>query len=205
MIFIFLDTSSDNLIISLLKNYKILSTKEIKSLNDHSSYIIKLIKEILDENSINIKDISKIFCTVGPGSFTGTRIGVTVAKTLAFSLNKKVVPISSLKQYIFGHQDYDYIIPVVEDKRGIYYSIYNSNYKELFEEKYVLKDLFFEEIKKLNGNVLLISDNDYKNYKCVRKKIDIESMIKFYDSFDGINAHELKPNYIKKIEVESKL
>lgn len=195
MIFLFLDTSSDNLVVSLLKNKKLLSTKMIKSLNDHSSYIVKTVREILNENNIKINDISKIFCTIGPGSFTGTRIGITVAKTIAWSLKINVVAVSSLKQYIFEYSNYDYYVPVIEDKKGLYFSVYDKNYNEILSEKYIDKELLNDYLKEYKGKIKIINED---------KKINVEKLVEYYDS-DGINPHKLKPNYIKKIDAESKL
>ena len=194
MIFLFLDTSSENLVVSLLKDNKVIETNTIYSLNDHSTYIVKTIREILNNNNIKINELDKIFCTIGPGSFTGTRIGITVAKTIAWALNIKVVPISSLKQYIFSYDNYDYYIPVIEDKKGMFFAIYDKNYKEIESEKYILKEEFDNYISNYQ-NSIIIKD----------KNIDVLKMINYYISNEGINPHELKPNYIKRIEVESKL
>ena len=194
MIFLFLDTSSENLVVSLLKDNKVIETNTIYSLNDHSTYIVKTIRDILNNNNIKINELDKIFCTIGPGSFTGTRIGITVAKTIAWALNIKVVPISSLKQYIFSYDNYDYYIPVIEDKKGMFFAIYDKNYEEIESEKYILKEEFDNYISNYQ-NSIIIKD----------KNIDVLKMINYYISSEGINPHELKPNYIKRIEVESKL
>lgn len=195
MIFLFLDTSFDNLVVSLIKNKKVIETKTIKSQNDHSSYLVKIIREILKNNDIKINEISKILCTIGPGSFTGTRIGITVAKTIAWSLNINVVPVSSLKQYIFEYSDYDYYVPVIEDKKGLYFAVYDKNYDEISSEKYIDKELLNDYLKEYKGSIKIINEN---------KKINIDKIVEYYDS-DGINPHKLKPNYIKKIDAESKL
>jgi tRNA threonylcarbamoyl adenosine modification protein YeaZ len=110
MISLFLDTSSKKLEVILIKDNEILSKKELESINDHASHLVPFIDEILKDNDLTTKDINKTFVVNGPGSFTGTRIGVTVGKTLAYSNNTKVIPVSSLKQYIFGNTGYDYYV-----------------------------------------------------------------------------------------------
>ena len=71
------------------------------------------IERILKENNLTTKDINDIYVVNGPGSFTGTRIGVTVGKTIAYSNNNKVVPVSSLKQYIFSNTGYDNYVSII--------------------------------------------------------------------------------------------
>ena len=116
MISLFLDTSSKKLVVILVKDKEIIGKKELESINDHSSYLVPFIKELLDLNNIKTNDINKIFVVNGPGSFTGTRIGVTVGKVLAFSNNIPVIPVSSLKQYIFSLENYDYYVSIIKDK-----------------------------------------------------------------------------------------
>ena len=86
MISLFLDTSSKKLTIYLLKDNTILYEKVLETKNDHATYFVSLIDEALKENSMETKDIDKIYVVNGPGSFTGTRIGVTVGKTISEGL-----------------------------------------------------------------------------------------------------------------------
>ena len=206
MICLFLDTSSDELTVSLVKDNKLLFEKSILTKNDHSSYLVSTIRHALDENNLSVKDINKVFVTVGPGSFTGTRIGVTVAKTLAWSLGINVVPISSLEQYIYNYKGYDYYVSIIEEKHdNLYYCIYDDKYNKICDEIFCKKDQMLENISDLTGNVLLISNENYDGYTTLNRKINSVELINNCINNEEINPHLLKPNYIKKIEVESKL
>ena len=197
MISLFLDTSSKKLVVILVKDNEILSKKELESINDHASHLVPFIDEILKENNMTTKDIDKIFVVNGPGSFTGTRIGVTVGKTLAYSNNINVIPVSSLKQYIFSKEGYDYYVSIINDKNNrLYYGIYDKDYNDIIIDKYSTKDIFDKDISKLEGNILTIDENN--------QELDILKLIDYYKDKD-INAHELKPNYLKKIDAESML
>ena len=197
MISLFLDTSSKKLEVILVKDNEILSKKELESINDHASHLVPFIDEILKENNITTKDIDKIFVVNGPGSFTGTRIGVTVGKTLAYSNNINVIPVSSLKQYIFSKEGYDYYVSIINDKNNrLYYGIYDKDYNDIIIDKYSTKDIFDKDISKLEGNILTIDENN--------QELDILKLIDYYKDKD-INFHELKPNYLKKIDAESML
>ena len=80
MICLFLDTSSELLKVSLLKDENVIYDKELITKNDHSSFLIPFINEAFKDNSINFTNLDRIIVCVGPGSFTGTRISITAAK-----------------------------------------------------------------------------------------------------------------------------
>ncbi len=204
MIFLFLDTSSDNLVVSLLRDNEIINEKRITSLNDHSSYLAVTIREVLNESNIKLTDINKILVAVGPGSFTGTRIGITTAKTIAWALNIKVVPVSSLKEYIFSYSGYDYYIPLEEDKKGSYVCVYDKEYNEVTSESYLHNEELIPFISKYK-NALIISNKNYDGLNVKEKVLDTQKLINYYKDCEEINPHNLKPNYIKKIDAESKL
>ena len=197
MISLFLDTSSKKLVVILVKDNEVLSKKELESINDHASHLVPFIDEVLKENNMTTKDINRIFVVNGPGSFTGTRIGVTVGKTLAYSNNIKVVPVSSLKQYIFSKTGYDYYVSIINDKNNrLYYGIYDKDYNDIIIDKYSTKEVYDKDISKLSGNTIIIDDNN--------QDLDILKLIDYYKDKE-INAHELKPNYLKKIDAEEML
>lgn len=206
MICLFLDTSSDNLIVTLLKNDNIIFEKSITSLRDHSTYLVSVIDEALKSNSIEPKQIDKIFVGIGPGSFTGTRIAITVAKTLAYSFNIDLIPVSSIEEFIYDVNGYDYYVPVLEEKKDmLYFSIFDKSKKRIIEDTYASREELLDYLKKYNGKIVIISDHIYEGYDLVPKKINVCEMVKNIKNNKAINPHNLKPNYIKRIEVESKL
>ena len=93
------DTSLDKTYIVLGEGNEILSSIEIKSdeKNYHSAYLISTISEILKKNGKTPKDIKKVGVNVGPGSFTGIRAGVTVARVLAQETGAATFGVSSLE------------------------------------------------------------------------------------------------------------
>ena len=205
MISLFFDTSSKNLTVYLVKDNNILYEKELETINDHSKYLVPFIDEALKINNIESKDINKVYVVNGPGSFTGTRIGVTVGKTFCYSNNINVIPVSSLKQYIFSESNKDYYVSIIKDKGNrVYYGIYDKDYDDIVTDKYNYIDVFKEDISKLNGNIVYISNEDIEGIKVNKPKLDIIKLIDYYKN-DEINPHFLKPNYLKKIEVEEKL
>ena len=204
MISLFLDTTTKKLVVILVKDNEIIGKKELESINDHASYLVPFIDEVLSDNNLTTKDINKIYVVNGPGSFTGTRIGVTVGKTLAYSNNMKVIPVSSLKQYVFSETGYDYYVSIITDKNNMYYGIYDKDYKDIIKDKYSTKEIFLKDISTLTGSTLFISENDVPEIEVVKPKLDILKLMEYYKD-DEIDSHSLKPNYLKKIDAESLL
>ena len=79
---LFIDTHNELIKIILFKDGKILTDKEKMSNMQHSVYTMPMIEEILKENNIESSNLNEIIVVNGPGSFTGVRIGVTIAKTM---------------------------------------------------------------------------------------------------------------------------
>ena len=153
------DTSTLNLSIALLKNGVLLAESETSALK-HSSGLLPEIDALLKRSGLRIDDISAFCVGLGPGSFTGLRIGVTTMRGLAFSLKKPVIGISSmdcLAYNLLGRKGI--ICPAIDAKQNKVYSrIYKSNGKEIKPAgKFLLlgiKDL----LKKLKGEVIFIGD-----------------------------------------------
>ena len=204
MISLFLDTSSKKLVVILVKDKKIIGSKELESINDHASHLVPFIDELLKDNNITTKDINKIFVVNGPGSFTGTRIGVTVGKVLAHSHDIPVIPVSSLKQYIFSLENYNYYVSIIKDKNNrMYYGIYDKDYNDIVVDKYQTKDVFMKDIENLT-NAVFISEEEIEGINTIKPILNINKLIEYYKDKE-INAHYLKPNYLKKIDAEDKL
>lgn len=202
MISLFLDTSSKTLSVYIVKDNDIIYEKNITTNNDHSKYLVPSIDEGLKLNNLKPNDVNKCYVVTGPGSFTGTRIAVTVGKTFCYSNNINVIPVSSLKQYIFSLDNYDYYVSVIKDKGNrLYYGIYDKDYNDIVTDKYNYLEVFEEDISKLKGKIAIISE---EGENTIKPKLDVIKLMEYYKDSE-INPHYLKPNYLKKIEVEEKL
>lgn len=209
MICLFFDTSSDLLKVSLIKDDKIIFDKELHTKNDHSSYLVPTIDEAFKSNNIDFKELDEIIVGNGPGSFTGTRISIAVAKTYAFSFNIPVYMISSLEELIYDNDGYDFYVPIIEEKKdNLYFSIFDKDKKRVMDDTYSSTEYMYKKLEELDGKILLISlsDKEYEKYDTVKAIINALNIMKNIDvNNEKVNPHLLKPNYIKKIEAEAKL
>lgn len=192
MTYLFIDTCN-SFIISIVKNNEIIYINKDSSNTDTSSKVMPIIDEAFRNTNLNIKDIDKIFVVNGPGSFTGIRVGVTIAKTISYCLNIPLIKLSEL-ELLATTPTSNYNVPVIDARRGyVYGAIYDKDLNIYFNESHIL----FEELKTKLPSDYNIVDN-YDN-------IDLIKLIKKHENDNPINPHELKPNYLKNTEAEEKL
>ncbi len=178
---LFIATHTELITIALkTKDNLFIKTKE--SEYSHSIYTMPMIEEIFRENNLNVKDLDEIVVVNGPGSFTGIRIGLSIAKTIAYALNLKIHTISSLKAYLISSDINEDKMAVIEDNKGYYICAFDKDNNTIVEETY-------------------LEENPY-TYKEVDYKLDINKIIDYCNKFESENPHHIKANYIKKIEVE---
>lgn len=201
---LFIDTSSSYLNVAIIKD-NVVYEKKLEYINEHSKYAMSTIELLFTENNIKPKDIDTIMVVNGPGSFTGLRIGVTIAKTYSWSFNLKLIPISTLKAYALSYSNYNYYVSVIDARRNfVYASIYNSNYDELLKETYISINDLYEKIKDLK-NIKLIGNINIKDINHTIPNLNIKNIYDYYKDEMGVNPHSLVPNYLKKVEAEEKL
>lgn len=200
MISLFIDTSISFPTISLIRDNEVLYEfhEEIKS--DMSSKILPIIDEGLKKSNLTLNSINNIFVVTGPGSFTGVRIGVTIAKTIAWSVNKKIIPISSLEFMATTNTNKDYVIPMIDARRGnVFAGIYTNTLECVMSDALISLEELLKD--KLDNYELVSYDNIQSAIKPVPNVI---KMIDKHINEKGINPHELKPNYLKLTEAEEK-
>ena len=111
MISLLIDTATSNLTVSIIKEQDILYKYQENILSDMSSKLLPIIDSGLKDLNLKLNNIDKIFVVNGPGSFTGIRVGVTVAKTIAWTLKKDIIPLSSLELMATTNTDKKYLVP----------------------------------------------------------------------------------------------
>ena len=94
---IILDSSNTELSIGLVKEGILLDSTSYEAWQQQSEFMVKELAVLLDKYKVKNEDIKDIIVSIGPGSYTGVRISLTIAKTIATALNVDIYPVSSLR------------------------------------------------------------------------------------------------------------
>ncbi len=179
---LFIDTHLNDIAVILYQNGKMIKKEIIKNVKEHSRLLMPIIQK-----NINKNQLESIIVVNGPGSFTGVRLGVTVAKTLAYTLDIPIRTITSLECIALSTLEENKIVGF-SDKNGYYIGIFDNDLNLIGDYAYLTNSEYEEYSKKYD--VIYVEDLDYK------KIIDYALKKK------SINAHQVNPLYVKKINVE---
>lgn len=210
---LFIDSSRKSLSVALAEEDKLLFVSNVNSYSKHSNFLMNEIKSILSKSNLKIYDIDNIVVLNGPGSFTGIRVGVTIAKTICWTLSKKLYQLNNLEALKVGINN-DMVISVIPDKSSnSYVGIYNLNDSV---EAYLWVDDELFNIENKNITIVSMEENDFVN--SLKEKLSFNNnvnvnIIKDYDYLKvinyaflkgNINPHLAEPIYLKKIDAEKK-
>lgn len=136
-----LDTSTTHLSLAIMDGEKVLAAFHEKVDRNHSSLLVPMIDKVLKKARVKIGDIGGFCIGVGPGSFTGLRIGVATVKGLAYSSRKPVVTVPTFDAVAMNAAGFEGVICVVLDarKNKVYAALYKSDRKGIKKiSKYLL-------------------------------------------------------------------
>ncbi|MDO8886010.1 MAG: tRNA (adenosine(37)-N6)-threonylcarbamoyltransferase complex dimerization subunit type 1 TsaB [Candidatus Oleimmundimicrobium sp.] len=176
MLLLAFDTSSDFCTVAIGKKDVLLGERSIYAPQGHMQKLLPLVDSLLSDVGCDIRDIDVVAVGLGPGSFTGVRIGVSIAKGLAQGLKKPIIGISSLDALAKNLSlDSGLVCAVVDAKRKEVYScLYKcsnegiqrlTNYEALSSEK------LSDKLNNINqdGEIILVGDG-LKLYGSLFKK-----------------------------------
>lgn len=185
-----IDTCTKKANVSLKNGNKIVD-KSVDNEITHSEKLLPLVNEILNENNVNITDINYLATSIGPGSFTGIRIGIATVKAFAKILNKPVFTSSSLDMFAYSNINNlpDYVLSVMDAKNNrIYYCLYQVEKHILDNETIpVLKPLLDYSNDVIDVALVKISDllsNDLSAINIVGDCVEKYKKL-FINSFDS--------------------
>ena len=213
MITLFIDSSRKSLSVALVNCDKLLFVSNVDSHSKHSNFLMNEIKNILNKRNISIYNVDNLVVSNGTGSFTGIRVGVTIAKTICWALSKKLYQLNNLEALKVGVQD-EVVICVIPDKvSDSYVGIYTKDNK--FED---YTSITSEFLKFDNKSITIVSleENDFANTLKNKLENNNDVKIRFINQYDylkvvnyalskeSINPHLAEPVYLKKIDAEKK-
>ncbi|MBP3040177.1 tRNA (adenosine(37)-N6)-threonylcarbamoyltransferase complex dimerization subunit type 1 TsaB [Bacillaceae bacterium Marseille-Q3522] len=218
-----IDTSNSPLGIALLKDNKVLGEYLTNVKKNHSIRVMPAIEKLMHDCEVTPEQLTKIVVAKGPGSYTGVRIGVTIAKTLAWTLQIPLVGISSLEVAAStGRYFHGFIVPFFDARRGqIYTGLYEFKKGDLHvicEDTLVQCEEWASFLTKKNRPILLVG-NDLPLHRETFAKVLGEDVT--YASVTELNPrpaelallgkekpgeeiHSFVPNYIRLAEAEAK-
>ncbi len=219
-----IDTSNDELGIAIAKDDKIIGELITSSKQDHSTRLMPAIVDMMSRTNMNQTELDAIIVTHGPGSYTGSRIGITTAKTMAWALNIPIYTVSSLALLAMnGQLSSHYICPFFNARRGL---VFTSLYKwegtrlvEVERERNVLMDDWLDQLQDYDEPILFISPHVDMFEKNINEKMkeraivitdalqrpfpsNMFTMLKWINSVD---VHQVAPNYLRRTEAEANL
>jgi tRNA threonylcarbamoyladenosine biosynthesis protein TsaB len=127
-----------------------------------------MIKVVVERAGIGMKQIGAVTVSCGPGSYTGLRVGVATAKSIAYSLHIPLVPISSLYALAYAVQETSpdpvYALPMIDARRmEVYCSLFDPALRRTWEEKAVILDVDFAQVLKgVQGPIIAVGDGAVK-------------------------------------------
>lgn len=192
MVTVLLDSSNTNLSVGIAKDNLLLDYVSYEAWQRQSEFMIVELNKLLEKHNIDKSEIKEVIVAKGPGSYTGVRIAITIAKTIALALSAKLYAVSSLRVQKDGTCP---SICLINARSGrSYVGVYQ-------DQKILLDDCIMKNDDVLN----YINDHpDYSvcgdtKYLAIEGKEtnNLQAMLDLKESLDSINPLALKPVYMK--------
>ena len=197
MISLLLDSANRDLNIGLSQDDKIIDRISYTAWQRQSELMVKEIDVLLKRNNLSAKDIDEVVVTIGPGSYTGIRIALTIAKTLAFALNIKIYAISSLAAQRIGGQKTIAVINARSNRS--YVAIYDGDGTILVEEKVWPNDELLGWVNNGNRDFVVSGDAKYLGIDAYNPDV-LQGMLEARKDTTAVdNVLTLKPIYLKDL------
>jgi tRNA threonylcarbamoyladenosine biosynthesis protein TsaB len=142
-----IDSSTEQASVSISKDGNILSMLSNGVQKDHATFLHTAIEKLTIQCGISLVNMSAIAVTIGPGSYTGLRVGLAAAKGLCYALNKPLITLSTLKamaRQAVMQQDFPekyYYCPMIDARRmEVFAALYNADMQELMPASAVIID-----------------------------------------------------------------
>ena len=217
-----IETSGEVCAVALLENQTLIKEEIIDDKNTHSVKLMPLLDKLLKETNTKISDIDLFACDIGPGSFTGIRIGVSSTKAFLDVTNKKAVGITSLETLAYNVETDEIVCSLIDAKNeNVYYGFFkkeNDMYIKLDNLGFDNINNIIEVAKQKNKKIFFIGNGSiaYKDMiesKIEKVKVVLEkeknklnarniALAAYYKSLEAVDSNNLKPIYLRPSSAE---
>lgn len=217
-----IDTSNQVMSIALMEDNNMIGELTTNIKRNHSERLMPAIDELMEEVTWQPEELDRVAVAEGPGSYTGLRIGATIAKTLAWTMQKELVAVSSLKVLAANRVSSSLIVPLFDARRGnIYTGLYRyeeGNLKQVEPDTHMSSEKWARHLANMNEPVELIGQDVEKHVQTfqeiLRDQVQVApqkdhlpkaSVLGWLAAEEQpIDVHTFIPNYLKLAEAEEK-
>ena len=207
-----IETSGDLCSVAVAQDENVFIELNYLKKHIHSEKILSMIETVLGSSSIKIEELKAIAVSIGPGSFTGLRIGLSAVKGIAFGLNLPLIPVPSEQALAYQISRYlpdgtKFSVTINASSDDVYYSKFIKE-KKIINSVEPLRLVEKSELSGLSKNELVfgnIEDNDIIKLNYILNASGIATWAYLFGkdllTFD---YDYLEPNYFKKFVVKGK-
>lgn len=160
------DTSTPFPSVAILEDKRVLAETNLDIGLKHSSHLIPVIDELLKMTGMKLEDIDIIGATIGPGSFTGIRVGLATAKALCFALNIGFSPVISLDALALKEKESQKLIAAIDAKKGeVFMAEYRKGQRIWGPYNAPIEELW------MRGPALFIGDGAFRFRELIEKNL----------------------------------
>lgn len=193
-----IDTSSKICSVALLENDEMMDEMNLDNGKTHSENLMPIVAELLEKNHLKLTDIDLISCCVGPGSFTGIRIGVASVKAMAEVNNLPVIGVNSLETLAQIDTSEKIKVSLIDARNNqVYCGIFDADYQLL--EKLMADDILnIIEVLKKYEDIVCMGDGAILHKQLIQDKLPKAEFLEKNEqkaSFGGKIAYQ---KYLKK-------
>lgn len=218
-----IDTSNFTLGIALIDGNQVIGEYITNLKKNHSVRVMPAIETLLKDCDTLPKELDKIVVAKGPGSYTGVRIGVTIAKTLAWTLNIPLASVSSLEALAANGRYFNGLIsPLFDARRGqVYTGLYEYNHGQLVEvveDCNILSSEWATRLKEWNRPILFVGQDIEIHREVIREVLGDAAVFVAHSLYNprpselaflgkdkaAEDIHQFVPNYVRMAEAEAK-
>lgn len=200
---LYIDTSSSYLYTAIVEDDKLLIELKKEFGQNLSQEALPNIVSMFEKINLNPKNINKIIVVNGPGSFTGIRIGITIAKVYAWSLDIPITTITSLEAMMLSSDNISYHVPIIDARRGyVYGAIYDDKNKQILKPQHIKIDDLELKLKDITNYTIITNDKVEIAGKKEEYNPNILKIVEYFKNKEEINPHAVNPEYLKLTEAE---
>lgn len=221
-----IDTSSKICSVSVLEDANVIIEKHNDDEKTHSQKLMPLIDETLKEVNLTLDNIDLLACCLGPGSFTGIRIGISTVKAFADVKNIPIIGVTSLESLAYNIENEGLIASIIDAKHdNVYFALFNlsnGNYQTIVEPTSGEISNFIPLLQQYDERITLIGDGAEVHKNLLSKEIHNpvfasetqnnqtsisigKSAYNKYNCDNYIKEYSVSPIYLKKSQAEINL